>query len=47
MLVDCKYDKYKYLIRRQGLANRLREKWKIINGESPVISSIDSKLEEG
>lgn len=46
-MVDCKYDKYKYLIRRQGLANRLRGKWKLINGESPVILSMDIKLKEG
>jgi len=32
MLVDCKFDKYQYIIRRQQLANRLRARWKVIQG---------------
>ena len=34
MLVDCKYDKYQYTIRRQQLASRLRGKWQVIQGEN-------------
>ena len=43
ILVDCKFDKYQYIIRRQQLANRLREKWKVIQGCKP---SINPDLEE-
>mgnify|MGYP000911626312 CR=1 FL=1 len=32
MLVDCKFDQYEYIIRRQQLADRLRSKWKLIQG---------------
>ena len=32
MYVDVKYDDYQYLIRRQMLANRLRDKWIVYNG---------------
>tara|TARA_R110000868_G_C10972634_1_gene770616 strand:+ start:6977 stop:7138 length:162 start_codon:yes stop_codon:yes gene_type:complete len=32
MLVDCKFDQYQYIIRRQQLADRLRSKWRVIQG---------------
>lgn len=30
--VESKFDKYQIVIRRQHLANRLRDKWKLLNG---------------
>ena len=32
MYVDAKYNKYEYVLRRQMLAQRLRDKWKVIKG---------------
>ena len=32
ILIDCKYDQYQYIIRKQQLADRLRSKWKLIQG---------------
>lgn len=32
MLVECKFNKYEYTVRRQMLANKLRDKWIIIPG---------------
>ena len=32
ILVDCKFDQYQYILRRQQLADRLRSKWKLIQG---------------
>lgn len=42
ILIDCKYDKYNYTLRKQALANRIRDKWKVIDGEMSV--SPDSLL---
>lgn len=32
IMVDCRFDKYQYTIRLQGMANMLRDKWKVIAG---------------
>ncbi len=32
MLVDCKYDKYQFILRREQLAQRIRDKFILIHG---------------
>jgi hypothetical protein len=32
ILVDCRFDNYQYVIRRQQLADKLRSKWVVIQG---------------
>jgi len=32
MWVDCRFEKYEYIIRRQQLANTIRSKWVVIQG---------------
>jgi len=31
-MIESKYDKYQIMLRKQQLANRLRDNWKLIDG---------------
>ena len=32
MLVDCKFDKYQFVLRREQLAQRIKDKWILLHG---------------
>ena len=32
MYVDCKFDRYQFILRREQLATRIKDKWTLIQG---------------
>lgn len=44
IMIDCKFDLYEHTIRKQQLADRLRSKWKLIQGgiSSAALDSISN-----
>jgi hypothetical protein len=47
IFIDVKFDKYQYLIRRGQLANRLRSKWKILEGGCSTSPVEEKRISEG
>ena len=44
MFVDCRFNKYEYIVRRQQLADKIRSKWVVIQGGR---SALPDTVKEG
>ena len=47
MLVDCKYNRYEFMLRRQKLANRLKDKFQLLHGGSGISCEYEISSELG
>ena len=45
MYVDCKFDQYQFILRRQQLADRIRDKWTLIQGSGETSCHNESSVE--